>query len=257
MVPGAKARPVQEFLNALLYRPLAHLVVRLLLPTPVKPHHLVLFHTALVLLSAGLVLRGEDLMAALLLQLKTVLDNADGQLARLRGEVSEVGRYLDTEMDFLGNLALFLSLGARTGEVGLALLAFLAFTLAQSFDFNLERIYWEARGEARKEPPSGSKTPLLLLLRGLYALLFAPQDRAVRALECFLQGRLGLAPLRFWDEAALAGVVNLGLSTQLFFLGLFLALGQPRAYLTFVLLQALYLGAWYLWRIVRSIPSPR
>ncbi|GAA6734256.1 CDP-alcohol phosphatidyltransferase family protein [Thermus oshimai] len=257
MVPGAKARPVQEFLNVLLYRPLAHLLVRLLLPTPVKPPHLVLFHTALVLLAAGLLLRGEDLMAALLLQLKTVLDNADGQLARLRGEVSELGRYLDTEMDFLGNLALFLALGARTGEVGLALLAFLAFTLAQSFDFNLERLYREARGEAFRDSPEEQKTPLLALLQGLYALLFAPQDRAIRALERFLQGRLGLDPLRFWDEAALAGVVNLGLSTQLFFLGLFLALGQPRAYLTFALLQALYLGAWYLWRIVRSIPSPR
>ncbi|RTH32715.1 CDP-alcohol phosphatidyltransferase, partial [Thermus scotoductus] len=32
MVPGAKARPVQEFLSVLLFRPLAHLLVRLLLP---------------------------------------------------------------------------------------------------------------------------------------------------------------------------------------------------------------------------------
>ena len=69
MVPGAKERPVQEFLNALLFRPLAHLVVLLLLRTPVRPHHLVLFHTGLVLGAAWLLLRGEDLGAALLLQL--------------------------------------------------------------------------------------------------------------------------------------------------------------------------------------------
>lgn len=123
MVPGAKERPVQEFLNALLFRPLAHLVVLLLLRTPVRPHHLVLFHTGLVLGAAWLLLR-EDLGAALLLQLKTVLDNADGQLARLRGEVTEFGRYLDTGMDFLGNLALFLALGLRTGFLEKALLAF-------------------------------------------------------------------------------------------------------------------------------------
>ena len=67
MVPGAKERPVQEFLNALLFRPLAHLVVLLLLRTPVRPHHLVLFHTGLVLGTAWLLLRGEDLGAALLL----------------------------------------------------------------------------------------------------------------------------------------------------------------------------------------------
>lgn len=59
MVPGAKERPVQEFLNALLFRPLAHLVVLLLLRTPVRPHHLVLFHTGLVLGAAWLLLRGR------------------------------------------------------------------------------------------------------------------------------------------------------------------------------------------------------
>lgn len=257
MVPGAKERPVHEFLNALLYRPLAHLLVLLLYRTPLRPHHLVLFHTAIVLLSAWLLALGQDFPAALLLQLKTVLDNADGQLARLRGEVTELGRYLDTELDVLGNLFLFLALGVRTEAWGLALLAFLVFTLVQSYDFNLERLYREARGfppgEERRDPPGA----LLLFLRGVYRFLFLPQDRGIAALERFLQARFRLDPLRFWDEAALAGVVNLGLSTQLFFLGVFLAFHQPGAYLTFVLLQALYLGLWYVWRIVRAIPSPR
>ncbi|BDG15907.1 CDP-alcohol phosphatidyltransferase family protein [Thermus brockianus] len=257
MVPGAKERPVQEFLNALLFRPLAHLLVRLLLPTPVRPYHLVLLHTGLVLLAAWLLHRGEDLYAALLLQLKTVLDNADGQLARLRGEVSALGRYLDTEMDFLGNLALFLALALRTGEVERAVVAFFVFTLVQSFDFNLERLYREVRGLPLPKEPEGPETPILRLLKGVYALLFLPQDRAIRALEVSLQRRLGLDPLRFFDEWALAGVVNLGLSTQLFFLGVFLLFHQPAAYLTFVLLQALYLGLGYVWRIARSIPSPR
>ncbi|WP_347240475.1 CDP-alcohol phosphatidyltransferase family protein [Thermus sp.] len=257
MVPGAKERPVQEFLNLVLYRPLAHLVVRRLLPTPVRPHHLVLFHTLLALLAALLAYRGEGLGAALLLQLKTVLDNADGQLARLRGEVTELGRYLDTELDFLGNLALFCALGLRTGEVGKALLAFLVFTLVQSYDFNLERLYRLHRGLALPQGPLDPETPLLRLLRGIYRLLFLPQDRGIAALEAGLAGRLGLDPRRFWDEGTLAGVVNLGLTTQLFFLGVFLVFRQPGAYLTFVLLQGGYLGLWYLWRIARSIPSPR
>lgn len=257
MVPGAKARPVQEFLNVLLFRPLAHLVVLLLLPTPVRPHHLVLFHTLLALLAAWLLWLGQGLPAALLLQAKTILDNADGQLARLRKEVTELGRYLDTELDLLGNLSLFLALGAHTGAWGAAFLAFLVFTLVQSYDFNLERLYREARGVPSAEDSPEGKGGLLRLLRAFYHLLFLPQDRGIRSWERFLQVRLRLDPLRFWDEAALAGVVNLGLTTQLFFLGVFLALGQPRAYLTFVLLQALYLGLWYLWRIARSIPSPR
>jgi len=257
MVPGAKERPVQEFLNLVLYRPLAHLVVRLLLPTPLKPHHLVLCHTFLVLLAAWLLLKEEDLLAGFLLQVKTVLDNADGQLARLRQETTELGRYLDTELDFLGNLALFLALGLRTGEGGWALLAFLVFTLVQSYDFNLERLYRRAWDLPEPQEVRDPETPLLRLLRGAYRLLFLPQDRGIAALEEFLVRRLGLAPRRFWDEWALSGVVNLGLTTQLFFLGVFLAFHQPGAYLTFVLLQGVYLGLWYLWRVVRSIPSPR
>ncbi|MEN2982298.1 MAG: hypothetical protein ABDH20_07035, partial [Thermus sp.] len=39
--------------DVLLYRPLAHLLVLLLYPTPLKPHHLVLFHTGLALFAAG------------------------------------------------------------------------------------------------------------------------------------------------------------------------------------------------------------
>ena len=40
-------------------------------------------------------------------QLKTLLDNADGQLARLTGSTSAFGRYLDSELDLLVNAALF------------------------------------------------------------------------------------------------------------------------------------------------------
>ena len=43
--------------------------------------------------------RGSLLAAALLVQLKTLLDNADGQLARLTGRTSAFGRYLDSEVD--------------------------------------------------------------------------------------------------------------------------------------------------------------
>ena len=47
-------------------------------------------------------LAGDNLVAAaLLLQLKTVLDNADGQLARRPERESVLGRYLDSESDLL------------------------------------------------------------------------------------------------------------------------------------------------------------
>ena len=64
--------------------------------------------------------RGALLAAALLVQLKTLLDNADGQLARLTGKPSAFGRYLDSEVDLLVNAALFAALAWTTARPAVA-----------------------------------------------------------------------------------------------------------------------------------------
>ena len=91
--------------------------------------------------------RGGLLAAALLVQLKTLLDNADGQLARLTGRTSAFGRYLDSEVDLLVNAALFAGLGWTTGSPALALAGFLAVTSVLSLNFNVERLSREAAAE--------------------------------------------------------------------------------------------------------------
>ncbi|WP_027891377.1 CDP-alcohol phosphatidyltransferase family protein [Calidithermus chliarophilus] len=259
-----KARPVQEFVNLLFFRPLAYGVARVLYPTPVSPPMLVLFHTLLGLVTAYFVaLRPElDWVSALLLQLKTVLDNADGQLARLRDQADEMGRYLDSEADLLVNVALFGALGLRTGEPWLSLAGFAVFTLVQSWDFNAEYLYRAARGEPFRPPVRDPDSPLLSLLRGIYAVFYAPQDRWVRGLEHALFARLTRGvdearrqrlALEWWNLWSVAAVVNFGLTSQFVFMGLFLLFHEPGSYLTFVLLQGAYLGLVYLWRILRLL----
>ncbi|AEB11477.1 CDP-alcohol phosphatidyltransferase family protein [Marinithermus hydrothermalis] len=258
-----KPRPATEWLNHLIYRPLAHLVVLALWPTRVRPEALVLIHTGIGLLAAWLVARGPagDVPAALLLQLKTVLDNADGQLARAKGWTSELGRYLDTLGDFTVNVALFAALAARTGAWVEAMGALAILTLLLSWDYNLERLYRAARGEAFRPPfAEASGGPWLRGLQRAYRLLFAPQDAWVERLEraAFAWGSRGAPPMAraalaqlWWSPTTLTLAANLGLTTQLAIAGVFLALHQPRAYLTFVLLEAGYLGLVYVWRIWR------
>ncbi len=258
-----KPRPAVEWLNHLVYRPLAHLIVLALWPTRVRPEALVLTHTAIGLLAAWLVARGPagDVPAALLLQLKTVLDNADGQLARAKGWTSELGRYLDTLGDFTVNAGLFAALAVRTGAWVEAMGALAILTLLLSWDYNLERLYRTARGEAFRSPPAArGGGALLQALQGAYRVLFAPQDRWLERLEraVFAWGARGAPPEAhdalgrvWWSPATLALAANLGLTTQLAVAGVFLALHQPRAYLTFVLLEAGYLGLVYVWRIWR------
>ena len=231
-----KRRQGKDLVCELVFRPLAHPIVLVLLPLRVPPPAVVVAGTAVGLASAVEIGRHELVAAAVLLQLKTVLDNADGQLARLSGRVTAFGRYLDSESDLLVNVALLAALGYLTGHYVLALLAFVVLTLVLSVDFNLEVLYRRERGET-VEPMPPARGPERVFA-WLYAVLYAPHDKL---LERFVERRLErlqadeAARLAYHDRFTLAVVAQLGLSTQLAVLGIFLALGRPTAYLWFVL----------------------
>jgi archaetidylinositol phosphate synthase len=201
-----------ELLCEAVFRPLAQLVVAVLAPLRVPPPAVVLANAACALAAAVAVTRGNYVAAAVLLQLKTVLDNADGQLARTTGRISAFGRYLDSECDLLTNAAILAALGYATGRPLLALAAFVVLTLVLSVNFNLERL---ATGRAASAPAGETG-----LLAAVYRAVYAPQDRLIERLVPRLVG-----------SRALTLVAQLGLSTQLAVLGVCLALGRPEAYL--------------------------
>jgi archaetidylinositol phosphate synthase len=203
-----------ELVCEAVFRPLAQLVVLVLAPLRVPPPAVVLANAACALAGAVALGRGHFLLAALLLQLKTVLDNADGQLARTTGRISAFGRYLDSECDLLTNAAIFAALGYATGRPFLAVAAFLVLTVVLSVNFNLERI---TRGGKAMPSESG-------VLARVYRALYAPQDRLV---EWLFPRPVG--------TRALTLVAQLGLSTQLALLGVCLVAGRPQAYLWIVL----------------------
>jgi len=211
-MPDRKPRQGFEILCELVFRPLAHLVALALLPLRVPPPAVVLAGTAVGLGAAVEIGRGAYLAAALLLQLKTVLDNADGQLARMSGRITAFGRYLDSESDLLVDAAVFAALGLRVGP-WFALAGFVLLTSVLSINFNLERIH---RGVAAGAS-DGS------LVARLYGVVYGPQDRFAEAVVRRPSARtVGIA-------------ANFGLSTQLAALGLCLAFGHPRAYLVVLL----------------------
>jgi len=240
LVRAAKDRSAPEAAVVLLFGPLARALVRVLLPLRAPPSAVVLANVAAGLGAAWALGSGALAAAALLLQLKTVLDNADGLLARASGRVTLLGRYLDTEGDLLVNAAVFASLGHVTGEPWLALAGFCALTLLLGVGFNLARLGGEARGRDVSEP-AGSGGPVEAALERLYRVLFGPQDRALRAvsmhrLERVLAGvenpaTRRRAELAYHDGLLFSYLANTGLSTQLLVLGLCLAVGAPEAYL--------------------------
>ena len=198
-----------------VFRPLAHPLVLLLARLRVPPPLVVVAAGAAGITAAVELGRGSLLAAALLVQLKTLLDNADGQLARLTGRTSAFGRYLDSEVDLVVNAALFTGLGWTFGQPALALAGFIALTSVLSLNFNVERLSRTASAEPAAE---GGATAVL---RRTYGLVYAPQDRLAEAL---VARRPGLTSSR-----AVSLLANLGMSTQLAAFGLLMAFGHPLA----------------------------
>jgi phosphatidylglycerophosphate synthase len=200
-----------------LFRPLAHLVVVPLARLRVPPPAVVVTHTLVGLVAAVELARHDYVVAALLIQLKTVLDNADGQLARLTGRVTVFGRYLDAECDLLVNAALFGAVGWSTGRPLLAAAGFLSMTAVLSVNFNVERL---ARGRA-----AGSDTSVL---GRVYAIVYGWQDTLVeRLVEHRLRGAGESARAAYHDPATVGILANMGMSTQLALFGVCIAVGHP------------------------------
>ncbi|HET6623560.1 MAG TPA: CDP-alcohol phosphatidyltransferase family protein [Gaiellaceae bacterium] len=239
-----KDRPAPELVVAWVFGPLSRLLVPGLVRLRVPPQVVVLAHAAIGLAGALLLARGELVGAAVLLQAKTLLDNADGLLARASGRVTLLGRYLDTEADLVVNAAVFAALGAETGEPWLAFAGLVAATVLLGVDFNLAEAHREAHGRATPEPPrSGSSTERAL--EAAYRVVFGPQDRLVRTgsarrLARGLDGEEDAAATRratlaYHDRLTLAFLANTGLSTQLAVLGICLVVGAPVVYLWLLL----------------------
>jgi len=192
-----KPTPTRELVVESFYRPLAHLVVLALLPLRVPPVAVVLANFAAGLAAAVVLARGQFVAAAVLLVLKTVLDGADGSLARASGRVTAAGRYLDSECDLVVNAALWGAIGYVTHRPLVAVAAFLLSTAVLSLNYNLRRLYVGSPPEAAEDGG---------VLGRVYDLVYGPQDRLVE----HLVRRLRIRPGR----TVLAVFHNLGLATQ-------------------------------------------
>ncbi|HEY4413740.1 MAG TPA: CDP-alcohol phosphatidyltransferase family protein, partial [Gaiellaceae bacterium] len=206
-MPDRKQRAGFDAVCELVFRPPAHLIARVLAPLRVPPPAVVLVGAATGFGAAVEVGRHAFVAGALLLQLKTLVDNADGQLARATDRVTDFGRYLDSESDLLVDAAVFAGLGVWIGP-WLALAGFVLLTTVLSLNFNLERIF---RGA-----PAGWDDSAL---GRVYAVVYGWQDRFAEAV------------IRRPSRATVLVASNFGLSPQLLVLGVCLAAGHPQAYI--------------------------
>jgi len=91
-----------EFVNKYLNRPIAGIIVKMVYNTRISPDHITYFSFFVGLLGAFFYSLGEYryfIIGGILFQSSSIIDGADGMLARSRGEISRFGSYLDLMFD--------------------------------------------------------------------------------------------------------------------------------------------------------------
>jgi phosphatidylglycerophosphate synthase len=93
---------VSRHLNRRLSRPAA----RALAPTPITPNAVTIFTGLLALATAAAVAAGWNIAGGIAIQVVSVVDGIDGDLARLRNTATRFGAFLDTVVDRYADAAI-------------------------------------------------------------------------------------------------------------------------------------------------------
>jgi len=163
-----KAIKVERYLN----RPLASLVVRLVYNTPITPNGLTLFSFFLGLLAVFSLSQGKYIyfiLGGIGIQLSSIMDCADGMLARSKNMCSEFGSHLDIFLDRIMDFSMIIGISVgvyrATDNENLLVLGFLAagLYLLQVNLFYLTNSYLQ-----RKEKGQTGEARALMLLAVMF-----------------------------------------------------------------------------------------
>ncbi|MFK7952742.1 MAG: CDP-alcohol phosphatidyltransferase family protein [Ekhidna sp.] len=210
-------------------RPVAKVIANALKDSSLTPIHVTHAFIVSGLLAVWSILEGYFWAAAFFLILKSILDAADGELARVKATPSYTGRYFDSIADILLNALILSTLWFLTEANGLhTLLAFLGLQL-QGTIYNYYYVILRNRFDGdttsrifEKHPPKAlegesqkSVNVLFYLYRGLYGVF----DKTI-----YLLDRSAVNSL--WFPNWFMTIVSLlGLGSQLLIMSLFLVLG--------------------------------
>ncbi len=120
-----------QFLDLSDYgRSVARLIANGLKNTRLTPIHVTIGFIISGLLAIGCMLNGAHWLAAFFLIFKSILDAADGELARIKKTPSYTGRYFDSIADIILNFLFILTIWHITEvQIGIAFLAFIGIQL--------------------------------------------------------------------------------------------------------------------------------
>lgn len=209
-------------------RPIALHIAQSLKNTNFTPIHVTLSFVVSGFLAIACMLYGQYWGALFFLLLKSILDAADGELARLKKTPSHTGRYFDSISDFVLNLLFILTIWHITNsDIFYALLAFVCLQL-QGTLYNYYYVILRSRynGDTtsrvfeNKVPRAlhGESQKTVDALYSIYSFCYGAYDRIIYGLD---KNAVKGKRLPNW---LMTGVSTFGLGFQLLVIGLFLVL---------------------------------
>ena len=107
-------KPQDGLVSRYFNRHVSLAISRLLVGTPITPNQMTVATFAVALVACWLVYQGGYLhtaAAGVLMQVNSILDGCDGELARVRWQGSKLGQWLDTLGDDVSNVLFWVALG--------------------------------------------------------------------------------------------------------------------------------------------------
>lgn len=220
-------------------RPIAKIIASSLKYSTFTPIHVTIGFIISGLIATYCILKGHFLLAAFFLILKSILDAADGELARVKEKPSYTGRYLDSVADIVLNAIFFISIWYITNTAFLiCLLAFLGMQLQgtlYNYYYVILRNKFGGDTTSRvfeyKTPNAleGEKQKHVNILFVLYKTLYGAFDKTIYVLDSNADvGKI----LPNW---LMTGVSTFGLGFQLLIISVLLVAGLKSIILPFFL----------------------
>lgn len=220
-------------------RPLAKVIANSLKNTALTPIHVTIGFIISGLIAIYCILKGYYWFAALFLICKSILDAADGELARVKQKPSYSGRYLDSVADIILNALFFISIWYVTdNSILLCLFAFIGLQL-QGTLYNY--YYVILRNKFNGDTTSRvfeNKTPIALdgekqknvnILFGLYKFFYGAFDKVIYIFDSNANN------LKVFPKWLMTCVSTLGLGFQLLIIAFMFVFGLKEFILPFFL----------------------
>jgi len=224
-------------------RPIARVIAISLKNTSFTPIHVTTWFIIVGLTAVYCMINGHYYLAGFFLILKSILDAADGELARVKNTPSYTGRYLDSVADIILNALFFITIAYLTKTS--FIICFLAFCGLQiqgtlyNYYYVILRNKFEGDTTSRvfeNETPKalkGEKQRSVTILFTVYKILYGVFDRIIYALDSKASKGKTL------PKWLMTSVSTFGLGFQLLIIAIMLATGLISYILNFFLIFTL------------------